>query len=173
MAADPAVVEPAVGRRDPSADLGQRRDAVEVDVHGVPAGFAQVRGVGEQEGRLAVATRPGDPDVGAVGGGQVELMQLLAAVDQGIGRDRALEREGAVHGPTLAVMHGITNTCVYVRYHTFDGARGQTIGGMVRPVGPLGFGDGPGFGGDGDGVGEVDGGFGPGPGPGPGAGGGW
>ena len=50
----------------------------------------------------AVATRPGDPDVGAVGGGQVELMQLLAAVDQGIGRDRALEREGAVHESTLA-----------------------------------------------------------------------
>ena len=71
-------------------------------------------------------------------------------------------------------MHGNANTYTYGKDHTFMVPMpDHTIGGTVRPVGPLGFGDGPGFGGVGDGVGDVDGGFGPGPGPGPGAGGGW
>ena len=68
-------------------------DAREVDVRGAPARLAQLRGVREQQARLAVPARGDEPHADAIAGTSPERGKLRLAVDQQLGRDRALEAE--------------------------------------------------------------------------------
>jgi hypothetical protein len=56
--------------------------------------------------------------VGAVDGREVQLVQLVAAIDQVVVRDRGLERERAAHPSSLGDVYGTINTFVYGVLHT-------------------------------------------------------
>ena len=91
MGADPAAVQRRVGGCDPARDVGHVGDAREVHVRGAPPGLPQLRRVGQEQARLAVAPWGCQPHAHAVARAPPQGRQLRLAVDQQIRRHWALE----------------------------------------------------------------------------------
>ena len=89
-------------------------------MNGPPSGARESRGVRQQQRRLAEPPWAGQADVDTLDRGLVEPGQLGPPVDEALGCDRGLEREGPDegHGRSLARLYCYCNTICMVKNNT-------------------------------------------------------